>query len=103
MAGVPTTEPEPGLVLEPPVTDRPAPRKYTGILLALVGIFVMLAGLLYVAIEHTGVFKPSAVEVQCEAMNGSIRISTSGGRVCDVHPTTADGEPRTVRAGGFRR
>ena len=39
MAGVPTTEPE--LVLEKQPTDDSAPVKHTGILLALIRIFVI--------------------------------------------------------------
>ena len=91
MAEVPAPPAEPDLILEQPT--NPPPTKHTGILLTLIGILVMLAGLLYVAIQHTGVLEPSATEVQCDAMEGTMRVSTSGGRVCDRPPLTADGEP----------
>ena len=65
----------------------------TGTTLILLGILVVLAGILYVLIRHTGVFEPSPAEVQCTTLNGSIQLSTTGGRVCDRHPKTVGGEP----------
>ncbi len=64
----------------------------TGTTLVLLGILVVLVGILYVLIRHTGVFEPSPAEVQCATLNGSIELSTTGGRVCDRHPKTSEGE-----------
>ncbi len=96
MAGVPTTgpepEPEPDLVLEPPANGPPPAKSNAGILLVLVGILLTLLGILYVAIEYTGVFEPSAAAVQCANLDGTIRLSSTGGRVCDLPPKSSAGE-----------
>lgn len=92
MAGVPTTEPEPDLVLEPPADQPPAAKSNTGIILVLIGILLTLVGILCLAIEHTGVFEPSAAAAQCANLDGTIRLSTTGGRVCDLPPKSSAGE-----------
>ena len=60
-----------------------------------------MGGILYVLIRHTGVFEPSPAEVQCATLNGTIELSTTGGRVCDRHPKTAEGELFGPEDGGI--
>ena len=85
-------DPTPDLILDKPPDSPTTITLGAGATLILLGILVVLGGILYVLIRHTGVFEPSPAEAQCAALNGAIELSTAGGRVCDRHPKTAEGE-----------